>query len=93
MKVEVVVTNIGNQAGKETVLWYISDPVASISRPIKELKYFEKKEIKVGEKCLFTFEIDPIKDLSFPDENGQRILESGDFYIHVNNQKIKFKLL
>jgi len=93
LKVEVVVTNSGKISGKETVLWYISDPAASISRPIKELKYFEKKEIEAGEKCLFTFEIDPMRDLSFPDENGNRILESGDFYIQVNNQKIKFELL
>ena len=36
--------------GKETALWFISDPVATISRPMKELKYFEKKELKAGEK-------------------------------------------
>ncbi len=93
LKVYVEVTNTGKVDGKETVLWYISDPVASITRPIKELKYFEKKELKAGEKKIFQFEIDPMRDLSFPDAKGNRRLENGDFYIHINNQKIKFELI
>lgn len=92
LRAEVMVTNTGLISGKETVLWYISDPAASISRPVKELKFFEKKEIKPGEKVLFVFEIDPQKDLSFPDATGKMLLEEGEFYIHVNDQKIKFEL-
>ena len=79
--------------GKETVLWYISDPVASISRPMKELKFFEKKEINVGESVVYKFNIDPMRDLSFPDGTGKRFLEEGDFFIHVGNQKIKIELI
>jgi beta-glucosidase len=93
LKVSVVVKNSGEFSGKETVLWYVSDPVATISRPIKELKFFEKKEIKVGEEYEFIFEIDPVRDLSYPDENGNQILEAGLFYIHVNDQKIEIELL
>jgi len=89
---QVEVTNSGRMNGKETVMWFISDPVASITRPVKELKYFEKKEIKIGEKKIFRFEIDPSRDLSFPDANGTRHLESGDFYVIINNQKIKFQI-
>ncbi|MDP4291420.1 MAG: glycoside hydrolase family 3 N-terminal domain-containing protein [Bacteroidota bacterium] len=89
---EVEVTNTGTRDGKETVLWYISDPVALISRPMKELKFFEKKELKAGEKKVFRFEIDPQRDLSFPDARGTRHLENGDFYLIVNNQKVKFEL-
>lgn len=92
LNIEVTVTNTGNKTGKETVLWYISDPFCSISRPLKELKYFEKKEIMVGEKVKFTFEINPMRDLSYTDETGKRILETGDFYVHVNGQKLKFIL-
>ncbi len=90
---EVEITNTGSMDGKETALWYISDPVASITRPMKELKYFEKKALKVGEKVIFRFEIDPMRDLSFPDTNGMRHLESGDFYLILNNQKVKFELV
>jgi beta-glucosidase len=90
---EIEITNSGAMAGKETVLWYVSDPSASITRPLKELKYFEKKELKIGEKRKFIFEIDPVRDLSFPDGTGKRHLESGDFYLMVNNQKVKFELV
>lgn len=89
---EVEITNTGKMDGKETTLWYISDPVASITRPMKELKFFEKKEIKAGDKSIFRFEIDPMRDLSFPDTNGICHLESGEFYLTINNQKIKFEL-
>jgi beta-glucosidase len=78
--------------GKEAVLWYIADPVASISRPMKELKFFEKKEIAAGQKTVFKFEIDPMRDLSFPDADGKRHLEAGDFYLMAGNQKVKFQL-
>jgi beta-glucosidase len=93
LKVEVEVTNTSSADGKETVLWFISDPFASITRPMKELKFFEKKEVGAGEKVDFTFEIDPMRDLSFPDKKGNRILESGEFYIMVNDQKVKFELI
>ncbi len=89
---EVEITNTGLRDGKETAMWFIADPVASITRPMKELKYFEKMELKPGEKKVFRFQIDPMRDLSFPDANGIRQLESGDFYLMINNQKIKFEL-
>ena len=90
---EVVITNTGSVAGKETALWYISDPVASITRPMKELKYFEKKELKAGESSIFKFEIDPMRDLSFPDTDGMRHLESGDFFLTINDKKVKFEII
>jgi beta-glucosidase len=90
---EVEISNSGSMDGKETALWYISDPVATITRPMKELKYFEKKALKPGEKSTFKFEIDPMRDLSYPDSDGIRQLESGDFFLTINNQKIKFELV
>lgn len=89
----VEITNTGLRDGKETAMWFISDPVASVTRPVKELKFFEKKNLKAGEKQTFQFEIDPIRDLSFPDANGVRHLESGEFYIMLNEQKVKFELV
>ncbi|MBN1185188.1 MAG: glycoside hydrolase family 3 C-terminal domain-containing protein [Bacteroidales bacterium] len=90
---EVEVSNTGIMDGMETVFWYINDPAASITRPLKELKYFEKREVKKDDKSVFRFEIDPMQDLSFPDADGVRHLESGDFYLIVNDQKIKFELI
>ncbi|GAB2816326.1 glycoside hydrolase family 3 protein [Ferruginibacter profundus] len=89
---EVEITNTGVRDGKETALWFIADPVASITRPMKELKYFEKVALKAGEKIKVKFEIDPLRDLSFPDANGIRRLESGTFYLMISNQKLKFEL-
>jgi beta-glucosidase len=91
--VEVEVTNTSIVDGKETVLWFISDPFATISRPVKELKFFEKKSLKAGEKSKFTFEIDPLRDLSYPDRKGDRILEAGDYFLMVNDQKVEFELI
>lgn len=90
---EVEITNSGEMDGKEAVLWYITDPYASITRPVKELKYFEKKMIKTGETLKYTFEIDPIRDLSYPNSQGDRMLESGDFFIHVGAQTVRFELV
>ncbi|MDA3892442.1 MAG: glycoside hydrolase family 3 C-terminal domain-containing protein [Salinivirgaceae bacterium] len=90
---EIEIENTGKFDGKETMLWFISDPVANISRPIKELKYFEKKSIKAGEKMVYSFEIVPERDLSYPDNTGKRHLEAGDFYLQVGNKKVKFELV
>lgn len=93
LKAEITVKNTGTREGAETVLWYISDPVCSISRPIKELKFFSKEEIKPGEQMVFTFEIDPERDLNYVDYTGKKLIEPGDFYIHINNQKVKFEFV
>jgi len=89
----VTVKNTGKVNGKESVLWYITDPVCSISRPMKELKYFEKKEIKAGESVVYKFDIDPLRDLSYTDATGKRILQEGDYFIHVGKEKIKIELV
>lgn len=90
---KVEVSNVGEREGQETVFWYINDPVASISRPVKELKYFEKETISAGDKKVFTFEIVPERDLSFVDSEGDRHLEAGKFFLFVDQQKIEFELI
>ena len=57
------------------------------------LKYFEKKELRAGQKSSYNFEIDPMRDFSFSDATGKRHLESGDFYLTLNNQKVTFELV
>ncbi len=92
VRVEVPVTNIGNMDGYETVHWFVSDPYCTISRPQKELKYFEKRFLKKGETALFTFDIDPKRDFSYIDETGNCFLEEGDYYVIVKDKKIKIEI-
>lgn len=91
--VEIPITNTGERDGNETVHWFISDPSCTISRPVKELKFFEKKMIEKGNTTIYRFEVNPEKDLSFVDAEGTRFLESGDYYIQVKDKKIKFELV
>ena len=91
--VTVPVTNAGQMDGAETVHWFIADPVCRISRPVRELKHFEKQPIRRGETHTFRFEIDPEKDLSFTDSDGKRFLEAGDYFILVKDKKVKLTLV
>ena len=88
----ITVRNSGGMDGKETVQWYIQDPYSTITRPVKELKHFEKRLIRAGETCTFEFEINPMRDLSFVDCDGNRVLEPGDYYIMVKDRKIRITL-
>lgn len=90
---EVTIINTGKSSGKETVLWYIADPVCSISRPIKELKHFEKCYLLPGESCVLRFEINPYKDLSYVNSSGVRFLESGKFILYVGTEKLIFEVV
>lgn len=76
--------NNGKFDGYEIAQCYISDLVASMSRPIKELKAFEKVFIKKGEKKTITFRLTK-EDLSFYDKHGKKIFEPGDFKIEIGS--------
>ena len=93
LSVEVSVSNTGKRDGLETVHWFISDPYCSITRPVKELKHFEKQLIKAGETKVFRFDVDLVRDLGFVDGNGKRFLETGEYYILVKDQKVKIELI
>lgn len=92
IKVSVPVTNTGKVEGAETALWFISDPYCSITRPVKELKHFEKKTIKPGETVMMEFQIDPWRDLSFVNADGKRFLEAGEYNVIINGKKITLNL-
>ncbi len=93
IKATVTVKNTGNREGKEAVLWFLFDEVASISRPVRELKFYEKEMLKPGESRDFTFTIKPSEQLWFPNEKGKPILEDGYFTLMVADQKARFKLM
>jgi beta-glucosidase len=82
IKVSVDVTNTGNYDGEEVVQLYIKDEVGSVTRPVKELKGFNKVLLKKGEKKTIEFEISA-DDLKFYDINMQFVTEPGDFEVTV----------
>lgn len=90
---EIDVTNVSDTDGQETVLWFIQDPVASVTRPVKELRHFEKRLIRAGQTETFRFEIEPQKHLSYYDGDGVRHLEAGDFRLMAGPRKVSFALL
>ncbi len=89
----VTVKNTGDIAGMESVLWFLTDKYASITRPVKELRHFEKIKLAPGESKTVSFKIDPMKDLSFPDKTGAILLEEGDFTLAVDQFSKDFKLV
>jgi len=90
--VNVSVKNTGNRSGKEAVLFFISDEVGSITRPVKELKHFEKIELEAGESKDLSFVIKPKLHLAFPNANGEYFLEKGKFTVLVDTLKKRFTL-
>ena len=85
---EVSVKNTSKRDGFETVHWYVSDPYSHITRPIKELRFFEKKRVKAGETEIFRFEIDPLRDLGFVNRKGDKYLDKGEYRIMVGDQSV-----
>lgn len=92
LKLSVTVTNTGNIPGKEAVLWFVSDEFGSITRPVKELQHFEKSLIEPGQSREFRFTIDPRSHLSFPDKDGNVLLEPGYFIVSVGKLQKRFLL-
>ena len=90
---EVTVTNTGAREGVETVFWFIRDPAASITRPLKELKHFEQASLAAGANRVFRFVIEPMRDLSFPDGDGRRMLEPGEIILTAGGSSATFRIV
>ena len=78
LKVSVKVTNTGDRAGKEAVLLYSSDLVASLIPDVKRLRGFEKISLEPGETKTVSFVV-PAHELAFVGADGKWRLEAGDF--------------
>ena len=78
------VTNTGKREGSEVVQMYIRDVVSSVTRPVKELKGFEKVTLRPGETKKVAFEITP-DSLAFYDINMKYVTEPGEFSIMLGN--------
>ena len=83
----VDVTNTGNVAGKESVLLFSSDLVASLTPDNRRLRAFEKVELQPGETKTVTLKLKG-SDLAFVGYDGKWILEQGDFRIQAGDQTV-----
>jgi len=81
-RVSVQVTNTGQRAGECVAQLYIQDCVASLTRPVRELKGFQRAALQPGENRRLSFDLG-FEELSFYARNGERVLEPGQFKVWV----------
>jgi len=82
VQVRVDVANAGDRAGEEVVQLYLNDPIATVSRPVKELRGFRKIPLQSGEKKTVEFTLTP-EDFSLLNRNLESIIEPGEFRVMV----------
>lgn len=90
LQVSIKVTNQGKRDGSEVVQLYIRDLVGSVTRPVKELKRFQKINLKAGETKMVSFTLGT-KDLSFYNSDLKFVAEPGKFQVFVggNSRDVK----
>ncbi|MEA3427405.1 MAG: beta-glucosidase BglX [Bacteroidota bacterium] len=86
----VTLTNSGKYAGEEVVQLYVSDPVASISRSVKDLKGFQKVMLQPGESKEVSFTV-TTEELKFFNSELKRVWEPGKFVIHIGTSSSQVK--
>ena len=85
------VANTGARAGAEVVQLYIRDVVSSVTTPVKQLRAFERIELKPGEKKTVRFTLKP-EDLSLLDRNLRRVVEPGEFRVMIGRSSEDIRL-
>jgi beta-glucosidase len=82
LKARITLANAGPRDGETVVQLYIRDLVASVSRPVKELKGFEKIMLKAGERRIIEFTLDE-NDLKFYNAQLDYVAEPGEFKVQI----------
>jgi beta-glucosidase len=77
-----VIENTGRREGSEVVQLYVGDPVASVTRPVKQLKAFERVTLQPGERRNVRFEV-PVRDLGFFGPDMRYVVEPGKFNVWI----------
>ena len=90
INVSVEVTNTGSMSGKEVVQLYVTDREASFRVPVRALIGFQKVYLKPGESKTITFKIKP-QDYAMFNEQGNRVIEPGDFDISIGGEQPGFQ--
>lgn len=88
VEASVTVTNSGKRDGATVVQLYLNDKVASISRPVKELRGFKRIMLKAGESQTVTFPID-VDALKFWNQQMQQVAEPGKFKVMIGLDSVK----
>jgi beta-glucosidase len=86
----ITVTNTGKLAGEETVQLYLSQPVASITRSVEDLRGFQKINLQPGESREVTFHITP-DDLKFYNSDLKYDWEPGEFVVRIGGNSAEVK--
>ena len=86
----VNVTNTGDRAGEETVQLYLSQPVASVTRSVEDLRGFQKVRLQPGETKEVTFHI-TTEDLKFYNSNLDYDWEPGKFVVKIGSNSSQLK--
>ncbi|WP_213602534.1 beta-glucosidase BglX [Pseudoxanthomonas japonensis] len=81
-QVSVRVTNTGKREGVEVVQLYVRDDVATVTRPVKQLRGFQRVSLAPGESKTVTFDLG-FEDLAMYDDRMQRVVEPGTFTVYV----------
>jgi beta-glucosidase len=89
--VRLKVANTGKAAGDEVVQLYVYDPLASVPRPVMELKGFCRISLQPGEARTLTFRL-PVDILAFYDENLDLIVESGEVRVMLGGSSQDIRL-
>lgn len=84
LTVSVEVENVGRRAGDEVVQLYVRDPVATMTRPVKELKGFQRITLQPGEKRLVGFVLDR-EHFAFWNRDMRFVVEPGEFRVMVGS--------
>jgi len=92
LSVTVTVQNTGSMAGKETVLFYISDLYRIITPEVKILKGFKKVQLNPGQKVKVSFPL-TVDDLTFYGVDNERTLEDGTIEVHIADQIGSFEVI
>lgn len=82
LKVSVELKNTGRYEGTEVVQLYVQDKVGSVTRPVKELKRFQRVNLQPGESKQVMFDL-PVSELAFWNIDMKKVVEPGDFKLWV----------
>ncbi len=84
LRATVTLKNTGGRSGVEVVQWYIRDEYASVTRPVRSLRHFERVELEPGQSRELSFDIDA-DDLSLWDLEMRKVVEPGTFTVYVGS--------
>ena len=88
VEASVTVTNTGDRDGATVVQLYLNDPVASVSRPVRELRGFKRIMLKAGESQTVSFKID-VDALKFWNQQMQQVAEPGKFRVMIGLDSVR----